>query len=53
MWGKRYYVNQTEKWLEMPIFKGLLMFMAVCVYYAIPSSMIGNKNSLVSKLFYP
>ena len=37
----------------MPIFKGFLMFVAVCVYYVIPSSMIGNKNSLVIKLFYP
>lgn len=35
----------------MPIFKGLLMFMAVCMYYAIPSSIVRNKNSLVNKLF--
>ena len=35
----------------MPIFKGFLMFVAVCVYYVIPSSMIGNTNGLVSKLF--
>ena len=49
---KKYYVNQIWKCLKMPIFKGLLMFMKICMYYAIPSSMIGNENSLVSKLFY-
>ena len=49
--GKIYYVNQTKKWLEMPIFKGFLMFMADTTQCVDLSSMIGKENSLVSKLF--
>ena len=35
----------------MPIFKGLLMFMADTTQCVNLSSMIGKENSLVSKLF--